>query len=106
MSAQIGIKPKAKKLVKGGIKAETIQTLENIKKSLNKYNYTTNDVVKCMVMLTDIGDFATFNEVYVDYFKPPYPARSVLALKELALGASVEVECVAIAQAQNNLHTD
>jgi enamine deaminase RidA (YjgF/YER057c/UK114 family) len=54
------------------------------------------DVVKCTVMLADIAEWATFNEVYKAYFSPPYPARSALGANGLAIGARVEVECLAV----------
>jgi reactive intermediate/imine deaminase len=96
LSGKIGLNPETKLLAKGGIKAEAKQTLENIKDSLNKYGFTMNQVVKCMVMLTDINDFKAFNEVYSSYFKLPYPVRSAFSVSELALGASVEIECMAV----------
>lgn len=97
LSGQIGIDPKTGKLAKGGFKAEARQTLTNIKATLTKYGYGTEDVVKCLVMLTDINDFSAFNDIYTDFFKPPYPARSAFATSELALGSLVEVECIAVA---------
>ena len=53
-------------------------------------------VVKCTVFLADIRDWPEFNEVYVQYFSGTKPARSALAASGLALGARVEVECVAV----------
>lgn len=96
LSGQIGFDSKEKKLVSGGLKAEAAQALDNIKASLIKYDYKMQDVVKCMVMLTDINDFKAFNEVYVTYFKPPYPARSAFTVKELAINSIVEIECMAV----------
>jgi len=95
LSGQIGFNAQTKKLVSGGIKAEANQVMTNIKTSLDKYGYSMKDVVKCMVMLTDINDFKAFNEVYTSYFEPPYPARSAFAVKDLALNSVVEVECIA-----------
>ena len=94
LSGQIGINPKSKQLVKGGVKAEIHQTLTNIKQTLQKHGYSMNSVVKCTVMLTDITDFKLFNQIYTSYFTPPYPARSAFAVNKLALNASVEVECI------------
>lgn len=95
MSGQIGINPATGKLAKGGVKAEADQILKNIKKTLNKYDYEMNDVVKCLVILVDINDFKAFNEVYSSHFKPPYPARSAFAASALALNSQVEIECIA-----------
>ena len=77
------------------MQAEAKQTLENIDRSLTKFGYAKSDVVKCLVILTDINDFKAFNQVYSSYFTPPYPARSAFAAKEFALGASVDIECIA-----------
>jgi 2-iminobutanoate/2-iminopropanoate deaminase len=95
LSGQVGIKPGTMQIVPGGIREETRQTLENIKTSLEANGYTLNDVVKCTVMLADISEWATFNEVYKTFFSAPYPARSALGTNGLALGARVEVECIA-----------
>ena len=96
LSGQIGIKPGTLVLAPGGIQAEARQTLENIKTSLETHGYAMRDVVKCTVMLADIAEWATFNEVYKTYFTPPYPARSALGVNGLAMGARVEVECLAV----------
>ena len=95
LSGQIGFDSKKGKLVEGGIKTETKQTMDNIKGSLSTYSYSMNDLVKCTVMLADIADWPTFNEVYKTYFPLHFPARSAFATNGLALGAKVEVECIA-----------
>ena len=95
LSGQIGIKPGTLQLVPGGIKEEARQTLENIKTSLEANGYTMRDIVKCTVMLADIFEWAAFNEVYKAAFTPPYPARSAMGTGGLAMGARVEVECIA-----------
>lgn len=94
LSGQIGIKDG--KLAKGGIKAETKQTLDNINTTLLKYGYQKSDIVKCMVMLTDMDDFDDFNKIYKAEMAKPYPARSAFGVSELAAGASVEIECMAV----------
>ena len=96
LSGQIGIQPGTLNLVAGGIQAQARQTLENIKTTLETHGYAMRDVVKCTVMLADIAEWATFNEVYKTYFSPPYPARSALGANGLAMGARVEVECLAV----------
>lgn len=95
LSGQVGIVPGTMKLVPGGMKEEARQTMENIRTSLEANGYSLRDVVKCTVMLADIGEWAAFNEVYRTFFVPPFPARSALGANGLALGARVEVECVA-----------
>jgi enamine deaminase RidA (YjgF/YER057c/UK114 family) len=54
-----------------------------------------SDVVKCTVFLADVDEWAVFNDIYKTYFEPPYPARSALGANGLALGARLEVECIA-----------
>ena len=93
MSGQIGFKDG--KLVKGGVKAEAKQAMANINTTLLKYGYQKSDIVKCMVMLTDMDDFDDFNKVYKAELAKPYPVRSAFGVAELAAGASVEVECIA-----------
>lgn len=95
LSGQIGIVPISMKLAAGGIKEETRQTMENIKTSLEAHGYSMSDLVKCTVMLVDISEWNTFNEVYKSFFSGRYPARSALGANGLALGARVEVECIA-----------
>lgn len=95
LSGQVGIKPGTMQVVPGGIREEARQTLENIRTSLEANGYAMGDVVKCTVMLADISEWAAFNEVYRTFFSAPYPARSALGANGLALGARVEVECIA-----------
>jgi len=83
------------KLAPGGIKAETNQILLNIAATLEKRGLGMEDVIKCTVFLTDISEWAAFNEVYVKHFNAPYPARSALGANGLALNARAEVECIA-----------
>ena len=97
LSGQIGIQPGTLKLVPGGIKEEAKQTLTNIRTTLEAHGYTMKDVVKCTVMLADIAKWGDFNEVYKTFFGEPYPARSAIGANGLAVGAQVEVECIAVA---------
>ncbi|WP_378183235.1 RidA family protein [Aquimarina sp. SS2-1] len=94
LSGQVGMDHTTRKLVSGGIEQETRQTLENIKAVLKHHNLDLNNVVKCTVILADINDFAAFNEVYKEYF-PQKPARTTFAAKGLAVGAKIEIECIA-----------
>ena len=83
-------------LVPGGIKAETKQTMENIRRVLERNGSSLDQVVKCIVMLADINERSAMSEVYVTYFaKDRLPARSAFGVNGLALGARVEIECVA-----------
>ncbi len=94
LSGQIGIDHKTRTLVPGGIQVETTQTLENIRQVLELHDLSLNDVVKVTVILDDMNDFSSFNEVYTAYF-PKKPARTTFAAESLAMGAAVEIEVVA-----------
>jgi reactive intermediate/imine deaminase len=95
VAGQIGDDPATGKPAAGGIKPEARQALQHIQTILENNGASLADVVKCTVFLADIGEWATFNEVYKEFFRPPYPARSALGASGLALGARVEVECIA-----------
>ena len=96
LSGMIGLKPGTMDLVPGGIEAESRRTMENIRLTLEAHGASMDDVVKCTVMLADISEWGTFNEIYKTFFKDRYPARSALGANGLALGARVEVECIAV----------
>ena len=84
------------KLAAGGIKAETKQVMDNIRAILERNNSGMDRVVKCMVMMLDIGERPAMSEVYVTYFpKDRMPARSTFGVTGLALNARVEIECMA-----------
>lgn len=93
-SGQIGLSSAsgAPALVDGGIEAETRQALANVTALLAGQGLGWGDVVKATVFLADIGDYATFNERYVEALGEHRPARSVVAVAGLPLGARVEVE--------------
>ena len=96
LSGQLGLDENAT-LVQGGIKAETKQVMENIKRVLEKNGSSLNNVVKCTVMLADISEFGAMNEVYSTYFpKDRLPARSTFGANGLVRGAKIEIECLAV----------
>lgn len=99
VSGQIGsaIVDGAPKLVSGGIDAETKQTLENIKTILTKAGSSMDRVVKCSVMMADMAEWPQMNTIYAMYFPGNKPARSAWGANGLALGARVEIECIALA---------
>ncbi len=83
-------------LVPGGLEAETHAIFRQMTAYLAHLNLDLTDVVKCLVMIDDIAQWGDFNGVYTQYFKPPYPARSAMGADGLALGASLELECIAV----------
>ena len=97
VAGQIGNLPGTRTLAAGGIAAEARQAMENIKAVLERHGSSLDRVVKVTVFLGDIRDWPAFNEIYVQYFRGDrLPARSALGASGLALGAKVEVECVAV----------
>lgn len=95
LSGQIGI-DQAGNVVPGGIAAETRQAMENIRSVLERYGSSLDRVVKATVMLADMSEWSEMNKVYVTYFPKHLPARSALGTSGLALGARVEIECIAV----------
>lgn len=96
LSGQIGTDENFE-LVSGGIKAETKQIMDKIRRMVEANNSSMDHVVKCTVMLADMSEWATMNEIYVTYFKPErLPARSALGVNGLARNARVEIECIAV----------
>ena len=84
-------------LISGGIEQETRQTLTNIKNKLEKIGGSMDDIFKCTCMLSDIKDWPLMSEEYKKFFSPnKLPARSAFAGSGLALGAKLEIECMAI----------
>ena len=96
LSGQLGNLPGTAKLVPGGVVPETKQTLENIKATLERHGSSLQQVVKCTVFMADIDEWPKMNEVYRTYFTRNPPARSAVAGSGLALGARVEIECIAV----------
>jgi len=96
LSGQLGNRPGTLTLVEGGIRAEATQTLANIEAILKAQGLGVENLVRCTVMLADIAEWPAFNEAYVAFFAGrPLPARSALGCNGLALGARVEIECIA-----------
>ena len=95
LSGQIGIDSSIK-LVSGGITAETQKVMENIKGLLERCGSSLDHVIKVTVMLADISEWGAMNEVYVKFFTKNKPARSSLGANGLAMGARVEIECIAV----------
>ena len=97
LSGQIGTVPGTRQLADTGIAGQTRQVFENIKAVLAAAGSSLERVVKCTVFLSDIKDYAAMNAVYATYFPKDPPARSTVAGSGLALGARVEIECLALA---------
>ena len=93
-SGQIAIDPAIGDLIAGDVRAQTEQVMKNLGAVLSAAGSSYEKAVKTTCFLTDMADFATFNEVYGKYFTEK-PARSCVAVKSLPKGALVEVEVIA-----------
>jgi 2-iminobutanoate/2-iminopropanoate deaminase len=96
ISGQIPLDPETGKLVSGDITAQTEQVLKNISAILSGAGYSFSDVVKSTCMLSDISNFKAMNEVYGLFYPEKQPARSAFAVKDLPLGALIEIETIAM----------
>ncbi len=97
VSGQIGTLPNSMALAAGGIEGQTRAMMENIRAILAAYGLGFGAIIKCTVMLADMNDWSVFNRIYAGYFDAAcLPARSAFGCNGLALGAAVEMECVAI----------
>lgn len=92
LSGQLPIDPAAGKIVEGGIREQTEQSLRNVEAILAQADLTMDNIIKTTVYLADIKDFAAMNEVYAQHIPAPYPARSAFQVAALPMGALVEIE--------------
>jgi 2-iminobutanoate/2-iminopropanoate deaminase len=95
LSGQVGIDPQTGKLVDGGMEVQARQVLKNIAAVLAAVGLDFSCLLKTTVFLKEMANFKTLNEIFAGHLPEPYPARSALAVKELPLGAEVEIEAIA-----------
>ena len=96
LSGSLGIGPDGKLAV--GMEAQARLAMDNLGTALKSAGLGWSDVAKCTVMLDNMADWPAFNKVYVTYFPDgKFPARSAFGTDGLALGALLEVECIAYA---------
>jgi 2-iminobutanoate/2-iminopropanoate deaminase len=95
VSGTLGVKPNSMELVEGGTGPETTQTLHHIETILEACGASLNDVVKVSVFLADMGTFVDMNEAYLKVMGSDPPARVTVGRADLALGAAVEIDCIA-----------
>ena len=94
-SGQLGLDPVAGNLVEGGVEAEARQALVNLGYILNEAGCDYPDVIKTLVFLKDMNDFARVNVIYGEFFKENPPARSAVQVAALPRGAAIEIEAIA-----------
>ena len=96
LSGQIPLDPKTGELVKGDIRQQTKQVLENMKGVLESQKLGMENVVKVTLFLKDIGNFNQVNEVYATYLQSSLPARSTVEVAKLPRDAEIEIEAIAL----------
>jgi 2-iminobutanoate/2-iminopropanoate deaminase len=94
-SGQTPRDPETRAVVGDTVAEQTDRVMRNLSHVLTAAGTSFDSVVKTTVYLTDMNDYAAFNEVYLDYVADPYPARSVVKVAGLSPGVRVEVELVA-----------
>jgi len=95
-SGQIALNPSTGELSTGTIEEQTRLVLNNLKAVLEAGGSSLDKAVKCTVFLQDMNDFSKMNEVYSEFFKPPYPARAAVQVARLPKDVKVEIEAVAV----------
>lgn len=95
VSGALGTKPGTTEIVAGGIGAETTRTLENIEAILAAEGGDRRHIAQCTVYLADMDLYDGMNEAWIPFFRGDPPARATVAVAGLALGAALEVSCVA-----------
>ncbi|SHI02391.1 2-iminobutanoate/2-iminopropanoate deaminase [Clostridium collagenovorans DSM 3089] len=95
-SGQLPINPATGELVKDDVKEAAKQSLENVKAILESAGTSLDKVVKTLVFVKDLNDFAAINEVYAQYFTENYPARSCVQVAKLPMDAKLEIEAIAL----------
>lgn len=97
VSGCLGMCPETKALVTGGVGPQARQVLTNMKNIVEESGSSMSQVVKCTILLADMAYFAEVNAIYSEFFPQEPPARATFAVLGLPAGASVEIDCIAIA---------
>ncbi|HOE14039.1 MAG TPA: RidA family protein [Candidatus Saccharicenans sp.] len=100
VSGQIPLDPVKGEIVGQTIEEQAHQVFKNLRAILQAAGSSLNEVVKATVFLADMNDFSRMNEVYAQYFSEPYPARAAFQVARLPREAKIEVEVIALAEAQ------
>lgn len=95
LSGQIPLDPATMNLVEG-IEAQVEQVFRNLTAVCEAAGGTLGDIVKLTIYLTDLGHFATVNEIMARHFSPPYPARAAIGVSALPRGSLVEMEGIMV----------
>lgn len=95
VSGQLGIQPETGELVSSDFKIQAKQALENLLQIVLAAGYNLNQIVAVDVFVTDLTNFANFNDIYAEYFSEHRPARAVVEVSRLPKDACIEIKCIA-----------
>lgn len=95
LSGALGTLPDSVELAPGGIEGESRQVMDNIQTTLEDLGLSMDRIVKCTIMIENMDEWPAFNAIYASYFDGSFPARSAFGADGLALGALIEVDCIA-----------
>ncbi len=96
VSGQLALDPASGNIVTGGIKAETRQAMQNLKRILEAAGSNLENVVKTTLFIKDMNDFPMINKVYGEFFQNDPPARACVEVARLPKDANVEIEAVGL----------
>jgi len=94
MSGQVPLVPETMEVVEGDFAARARQVFDNLRAVAEEAGGTLNDAVKITIFLTDLGNFATVNEVMAEYCDKPYPARAAVQVSALPKGVDIEADAI------------
>jgi 2-iminobutanoate/2-iminopropanoate deaminase len=95
ISGQIPIEPKSGEILKGNIKEQTKQILENLNSILIEGGSSINNVLRTTIFLTNLEDYADVNEMYAEFFEKSMPARSTVQVSRLPMNVQIEIDAIA-----------
>ncbi|MCW8883689.1 MAG: RidA family protein [Motiliproteus sp.] len=96
LSGQIPLIPSTMEMVEGDFEAQAVQVFENLKAVCEASGGSLQQIAKLNIFLTDLGNFATVNEVMSRYFSQPYPARAAIGVASLPKDAEVEMDGILV----------
>lgn len=96
VSGNIALDPESGELINENITEETHAVMKNMEAVLRSAGFSFSDVVKCTIFIKDMGQFATINEAYGQYFKTNPPARETVEVSKLPKNLNIEISCIAV----------
>lgn len=96
LSGQIPLDPESMELVQGDISVQIRQVFDNLQAVCRAAGGELKDIAKLNIFLTDLGNFATVNEIMATYFPKPYPARAAVEVAGLPKGSEVEMDGIMV----------